>query len=253
MKIPIAKLGEIQKIDIERSSGSRIHNGLSRICTVIKAKTSPDNRQDNVPFRMEDLFGGHWNSYNNHYIIQVAGCPLKCHYCYVDNLAPNKKMDASEIVEDFSRMKSRAQKSGLDVNVLHLMGGAPAKYPSFWKELRQTMDINNHNNILFSDVILVENHFYGVKPWEYLNMDNFILTGCLKGTNRENFKQNTGKDLFDVALGELENYSQAKNFYLTLINHNEKEIERIYNIFPKEKVDFLTVVDYEVTKSRRTK
>jgi len=254
MKIPIAYIGKIQKKDIEKSSGTVLYNTKSRICTVIKSGKTFDDRGDKSPIRMAELFGGDWRNYNEHYIIQVAGCPLDCWYCYVDNLHSNIKLSAKDIIADFCNLVKQTKNRNLEINVLHLMGGIPAKYPGFWGELRERMDKSGfEDKILFSDVIFVENYFYQVKPWEHIGLDNFLLAGCLKGTNKENFLKNTGRDLFDQALKELEEYAKFPNFYLSLINYDEKDLSKIFSIIPREKIDFLRVVNYEVTKSRKQK
>lgn len=254
MKIPTSKVGDIQMEDVCNSSGAALSNGLGRICTVVKPDRAFDDRGDTAPQRMAKEFGGKWQDYNQHYILQVAGCPLKCWYCYVDNLQPDVEMDADEVVYDFYYHRRQAQKCVIngDVNVLPLMGGDPGKYAPFWPELRRAMNRSGlDQTILFSDVVFVENHVYGVKPWEHMDLPNFMLTGCLKGTNRENFRENAGVDLFDQSLRELEKYADKPNFYLSLINEDEKDLPRILSIIPKERIDFLEVVDYEVTKSRR--
>jgi len=255
MKISISKIGEVQEEDILKSSGSVLYDGVGRICTIIKSDMAFDDRRDTAPQRMAKLFGGSWEDYNEHYIIQVAGCPLKCWYCYIDNLKSDLKWDAKDVVHDFFKHWRQAYKCNLsEINVLHLMGGAPGKYPQFWKELREEMNYYKEEGfdkkILFSDVIFVENYFYNVKPWEYLDLHNFILTGCLKGTNKKNFLENTGFDLFDNSLKELEKYVEYENFYLSLINYDEKDLPRIFSIIPKERIDFLKVVNYEVTKQK---
>lgn len=252
MKVPIAKIGEIQKIDIEDSSGIVYYDEIARICTVVKDKKSSDNRGDLVPYRMAELFGGLWEEYNHHFIVQVAGCPLKCPYCYVDNLKTDLFMTADELVDKFISFKKEVElRFSIKVNVFHFMGGAPALYCDFWKELRDSLDEHGLKEvILFSDVILVENYFTKKTPWEYIYLHHFIITGCLKGTNKENFIINTGFDLFQQALVELKNYIYFKNFYLTLIGFDEKSLADVYDIIPKNKIDFLNIVNYEVTKNR---
>ncbi len=252
MKIPISKIGDIQMEDICRSSGVALSDGLGRICTVVKPESAFDDRGDTAPQRMASLFGGDWQDYNQQYILQVAGCPLSCRYCYVDNLGEDVEMDANGVVGDFYSHKRQARKCGIeDVNVLHLMGGDPGRYPQFWLELRGEMNrMGLGQTILFSDVVFVEDHCYGVKPWEHMDLPNFLLTGCLKGTNKQNFLDNSGRDLFNQALRELERYADKPNFYLSLINYDEKDLPRILSIMPKERIDFLEVVDYEVTKAK---
>ncbi|MFC1685561.1 hypothetical protein ACFLZZ_00900 [Nanoarchaeota archaeon] len=254
MEVPISKIGKTQKIDVEKSSGIVFHDDVGRICTVIKKENAHDNRGDKSPYRMANLLGKEWKDYNNHFIVQSAKCPLKCNYCYVDNLKSDVSMNADELVDKFAIFKSEVEPSfDTKLNVFHFMGGAPGAYAEFWPELRNSLDKKGlEDTVLFSDVILLEDHFYKNKPWQYLNLKNFVLTGCLKGTNQENFRKNTGKDLFNEALGELQNYLPSKNFYLTLIGHDEKDLNRLYDTVPKERIDFLTIVDYEVTKQKAT-
>jgi sulfatase maturation enzyme AslB (radical SAM superfamily) len=251
-KVQISKIGKIQKIDIEKSTGIKYYNDIARVCTIIKDDGAYDNRNDRSPYRMAELFGGNWKDYNNHFIIQVAGCPLKCWYCYIDNLKKDIEMSAQEMVDMFIEFrKDIKQKFNVDLNVFHFMGGAPAIYCEFWPILRETLDKNNLKNIiLFSDVIFVETYFYNVKPWNYMDLDNFIVVGCLKGTNKKNFKENTGKDLYSEALSELSNYIKFENFYLTLINYDKNHLDNIYKLIPKSKIDLLKIVDYEVVKRK---
>lgn len=62
-----------------------------------------------------------------------------------------------------------------------------------------------------------------------MNLPNFIVEGCLKGTNQENFRRNTGTDLFSRATVEMQKYLDYDNFYLTLIGHDEKDLPTIHN------------------------
>lgn len=253
MKVPVAKIGEIQKIDVERSSGIVFHDDIGRICTVVKPDKAFDDRGDKSPYRMAHLFGGDWQDYNHHFIVQAAGCPFRCPYCYVDNFRTDLRISADQLVERFIEFKKKVEpKFKIKLKVFHFMGGAPAIYCDFWPELRSALDRKGFKDVvLFSDVILVENHFYKVRPWEYLNLHHFILTGCLKGTNREDFIKNTGGfDLLGQSLRELKHYLSSDNFYLALIAFDEKDLDKIYKIIPKERVDFLTVVNYEVTRRR---
>lgn len=221
MKIPIPKIGEVQEIDILKSSGGSLCGGFGQVCTVIKTKKSFDDRGDNPPLRMAELFWGDWWGHNKHYTPQTAGCPLSCWCCYVDNLKEGKRISAEDVVSNFYSHWRIAYRYCLPkINVLNLIGGAPGRYPKVLGELRKEMDnCGFEKKILFSDVIFVESYFYVVKPTGYINTYRFLLTGCLKGTNRINFLENTGKDLFYVALNELEKYTKNDNFYLSLINY----------------------------------
>jgi uncharacterized Fe-S cluster-containing radical SAM superfamily protein len=253
IKIPIAKIGSFQKIDIEKSSGIVFYDDIARICTVVKRYSVHDYRGDKSPCRMAELFGGNWRDYNNHFIVQSAGCPLRCSYCYIDNLKPDLYLTAEELVDKFIAFKENTEpKFGIKLKVFHFMGGAPAAYCNFWPELRNSLNRKGlENTVLFSDVIFVENYFFRNKPWEFLNLPRFIVSGCLKGTNRKNFIANTGYDLFEQSLKELQHYLSVENFYLTLIAFDKRGLDRLYRIIPRGKIDFLNVVNYEATKVRR--
>jgi len=254
MKLPVSKIkGTIQELDIKKSSGIVFYNDMARVCTVIKPSNAKDDRKDRSPYRMAQLFGGTWRDYNNHFIIQLAGCPLKCWYCYVDNLKADFYLSVEDIVDMFVQFKRECKKKfGVEVKVLHLMGGAPAFYCNSWPLFREELDKRGlHDVILFSDVIFVENYFNSkIKPWKFLDINNFILTGSLKGLTKEDFLKNTGRDLFDVAIKELRNYIDAPNFYVTLLNVDLKFLTGLYQIIDKKKVDVLQVVEYEVVKRR---
>ena len=77
------------------------------------------------------------------------------------------------------------------------------------------------------------------------------MTGCLKGTNKKNFLNNARLDLYEYAIKELQYYVEYDNFYLTLIGYDDCDLEKIYDICPKYKIDLLKIVDYEVVKYRR--
>lgn len=256
MRVPISKIGELQKIDIENDrdqNGLVCYDDYARVCTVFTGTRRDIG--DRSPFRMAELFGGSWQDYNHHYVIQLAGCPLDCPYCYVDNLEANTYFSAVSLVESYKAVRFEAStKFGVSLKVLHVMGGAPAVYCEFWPKLRMELDEQGLDDvIIFSNVILVENWFHGVEPWLYMNIQNFIVEGCLKGTNRKNFIRNTGHDLFGAAVRELFHYIPYYNFYLTLIGHEEDDLPVIYQWIDPERVDTLQIVKYEATKFKLTK
>jgi len=249
MKVPISKIGELQRRDIEDSSGIVLYDDYARICTTVK----PDGGiGDRSPYRMAEMFGGVWQDYNNQYIIQVAGCPLDCRYCYVDNLAEDTRWSAISIVENFMSFRWQLRTEFHEsLKVLHFMGGAPGVYCNFWRELREELDYRNCENVvLFSNVIFVEGWTRQVRPWNYMDLDRFIVEGCLKGTNRENFKQNAGRDLFCDAVIEMFMYTVHDNFYLTLLGYDGKDLPKIYSWIAPCRIDLLNIVGYEATKAK---
>lgn len=247
MKVPISKIGDLQRRDIEDSSGIVLYDDYARICTVVK---SGGGICDRSPYRIAEMFGGEWQDYNNQYIIQAAGCPLDCLYCYVDNLAEDTHWSAVSIVENFLAFRWEVSaKFHESLKVLHFMGGAPGVYCTFWHELREELDFRNCEDvILSSDVIFVEGWTRQIRPWDYMDLERFIVAGCLKGTNPENFKQNTGKDLFIEAVLEMRMYPVRDNFYLTLLGYDGKDLPKIYSWVDPSRIDLLNIVEYEATK-----
>jgi len=255
MRVPIANIGEGQLVDVQQSSGVVLYSDVGRICTVVK---NPCNHTsgDTSPWRMyKELYrtGRDWMSYNHQYSIQVAGCPLNCWYCYVDNLEANHMMSASDIVDDFEELRAKAkeQHKWVEVNVLHFMGGCPGRYCEMWKLLRRELDTRGLDRIvLFSDVIFLEEHFYGVKPWEHMQISGFLLAGCLKGWDRESFAGITGHELYCTAYSEMAHYWEFRNFYLTVVGWSGHDLRQIYSHVPKERVDVLELKMHEVVKRR---
>jgi len=158
MRVPIAKIGEVQKQDIENDRGKGVvcYDNYARVCTVYT-----DTRRDigdRSPYRMAEMFGGSWQDYNNHFVIQLAGCPLDCSYCYVDNLEADIHFSAISIVELYKAIRYDVFKEyKVSLKVLHVMGGAPAIYCEFWPELRAELDAQGLDDVvIFSNVIFVE-------------------------------------------------------------------------------------------------
>lgn len=257
MHIPLSKLGPVQLIDLEKSKGIKLYDEYARICSIIKQNSDYEvinHIGDQSPFRMAKLFGNSWKDYNHQFVVQVAGCSFECPFCYVDNLKEDTQVDAFYLVKLFKNFREKVKSEyNVNVNIFHLMGGNPARYASFWPILRDELDNWGFKDVvLFSDCLLVEDMLYGVKPWEYVDMHHFILANCLKGTNHINFKNNTGRDLYMVALFEAMFYKDKPNCYFTLINFDSRDLKKIiYNILPKKKVDLLNVYPYEVNMRRQ--
>lgn len=243
MNIPISKIGPLQMVDVLKAG--RFQNGFARICKVVE---SPNWHGDKSPLRMSKLFGKPWRDYDTHMVVQVAGCPLNCKYCYVDNLKQDYLCSEHDIVEWFLMFKEKHP----EIEVIHICGGLPAKYPEFWGVLRDALDERGLQEIvILSDTVFLENYLHNVEPWDFLNTHNFAMVGCLKGTTRLNFIENTTRDLFETALKELQYYVEHKNFWLSLIEYDVTGLPRIFDMVPHERIDFLNVVNYYAVRMRR--
>jgi len=243
LRIPLSRIGPVQLEDVEHS-GNEIHNEYARTCTVLQGDPPKSSIGDDAPYRIADLFGCEWGTWNRQFVVQVAGCPLKCWYCYVDNLEPDTEFSIGELVKMYAEFKKKCP----DINVFHLMGGCPGEYAKLWPVLRTYLDAEGYeNDVLLTDVILLENYFYQVKPWNYIP-HRTIVSACLKGTNRGNFKKNTGLDLFCEATRELFNYTNPQ-VYFSLIEWDDIDRELVSSVL-MGRVNWLKVKEYEVVKQR---
>lgn len=242
--IEISKIGEGQLVDVEKSK-LEWHNNYSRSCTVLQGSPPKSDIGDTTPFRIAKLYGSTPEHWNRQLVIQAAKCPFNCWYCYVDNLKVDRVMSIRNIVEEFKLARSVVP----DLNVLHFMGGAPARYSSRWIELRRQMDKGGlGDTILLSDVILVENWVYNQKPWENIP-ERTLINVDLKGSDFKEFKDNTGVNMFAQALWELPHYFGNPQVHYSATNCKEENKPYIESLLGY-KVDWIKVKYYEVVKRR---
>lgn len=242
--IGLAKIGPVQRIDVTKS-GKELCTEYFRTCTILQ----PDSAiGDTSPHRMTKLFGEKAEYYNNHFVVQTDWCGLKCWYCYVDNITHGMSISAQDLVQEYIKFKLIRP----NIHVLHLMGGMPGIYCDEWQDIRKELDRNNlYNDILLSNITLVENTFAKVKPW--LNIPpRTLIDVCIKGTNFSNFKLNTGTNLFGQAMGELQHYIGHRQVFYSAIEY-DKDIGLLIDWLGAENIDLLKVKMYEVTKWRNDK
>lgn len=244
--IKISKIGPIQLKDVEHS-GQEYHDEYFRTCTVLQGDPPISGIGDDVPYRIQKLYGRSIWEWNKHFIVQVAGCPLKCWYCYVDNLKPDREISIRDLVQEFSIFFLKVKY----LNVFHFMGGCPGAYSYLWKDIREELDRVGLGDVVFmSDVILLENLLYGVTPWEDIPHRS-IISACLKGTNFQNFKKNTGVDGFAPAAREAWKYTNNLQVYYSLLDWDPKDEGYMKNWLGNDRINWLTVKEYEVVKKRR--
>lgn len=244
-EIQISRIGPVQLLDVEHS-GNELHDEFFRTCTVLQGDPPKSDIGDDVPYRILSLYGGSIWDWNNHFIVQVAGCPLKCWYCYVDNLKVDKIVSVKDLVSSFVKFRYEVP----NLNVFHFMGGCPGRYSYLWKEIREELDRAGLRDCIFlSDIILLENWYWSQKPWENIP-ERSIISVCLKGTNFQNFLSNTGVDGFAQAVHELFYYFNKKQIYFSLLNWDEMDKPFIEALLGY-KLNWLVVKEYEVVKRRR--
>jgi len=250
-KIDIAKLGSVQTLDV-RHSRKEVYDNYFRTCTVLQESILDEQPPysdigDTSPYRIAKLYGGDWYKWNRQFVVQVADCPFKCWYCYVDNLKPGLWLTPQELISSYKMFRSKVP----NLNVFHFMGGCPGRYSYLWKEIRNEMDKQGLEDCVFlTDVILVEELFYQQKPWNDIPHMSIVQV-CLKGTNFENFKLNTGLDLFHEAISEVRHYIRKPQVYFAIIEQSLAGVAFANELFGYENVDRLHVKRYEVVKRRR--
>ena len=180
---PIVPLCEKQLRDVREEDRVYVGNmPLARTCRIDKAGGGYDKFRDIFLYRFGVDTGP------DHFIAQLYGCTHDCPWCYVTvdgvwgdalglkvrelvNLVHgvNDKREAAGSALAHDAVAGTARKTLPKIQVLHLMGGAPALYLNSWPALYH--EIITSNLIFHSDFLLDEG-LYNVHVLECLaNMD----------------------------------------------------------------------------------
>lgn len=139
LTIPIVPICEAQRKDVNPKD--LLDGGLFRKCDVYKG----GGGYDKLPQIWKRRTGVDINPVQ--FVAQTWGCPLRCPYCYVTKDGVFGK-PTTQTIEQIQNAMSRA-----DLDVLHLMGGAPAIYLPLWKYIGYRVEY------FHSDFLLIE-HAY---------------------------------------------------------------------------------------------
>lgn len=191
-----------------------LNNGLYRRCDTYKGGGGYDKFSEIYKNRT-----GQTGNYNEQFVVQLKGCPLKCPYCYVTvdgvHNGSYSLISTDQLIKDFSDSK---------LPVLHLMGGAPALYIDYWKEILEQLD---SQAVFHSDLLLVEGEYSKDVIEDLAGYNNSLYAVSIKGGNAAEFKKNTG-----IALNEAlfwRNFDMIVDcglpFYLTFTGMTDKSIE----------------------------
>lgn len=181
------------------------------------------------------------------FVVQLYGCPLNCYYCYVTTdgiYGEYKEYTTDELINCFNKSKQK---------VFHLMGGAPAIYLDQWSEI---VDKLPNNKVFHSDLMLIESD-YDIEWLKAIKKRNVLLAVNIKGVNKRDFKENTGKSLNEVRLWKNLDVvvKSGVNFYITFTNPDfygfdlfKSKISRLYG--PKILDDHyvINLIKYEACK-----
>lgn len=221
-----------------------LNNGLYRRCNTYKGGGGYDKFPEIYKNRT-----GQTGEYNEQFVVQLHGCPLRCPYCYVttDGVHTGKFSWISTecLIEDYYAS---------ELPVFHLMGGAPALYIDYWHEILERLD---KRSIFHSDLMLVECE-YNKSTIEVLSKyANSLYAVSIKGGNSKEFKENTCVDfnekLFFKNFDTLVECSLP--FYLTFTGMSNNSTETLKKLLAKRygvsvlKDSFpIQIVEYEALK-----
>ncbi len=196
------------------NSDDILNNGLYRKCNTYKG----GGGYDKFPAIYQNRTG-QINKFNEQFVVQLKGCPLKCHYCYVteDGVHRGKYslVSTKQLIKDFNAS---------NLAVLHLMGGAPALYIDYWKEILEQLD---PQFVFHSDLLLLEKEYSSSVIENLARYNNSLYAVSIKGGDAIEFKKNTGVELnaelfwrnFDVIV------DCKLPFYLTFTGMSNQSIE----------------------------
>lgn len=187
---------------------------------------------------------------NGQFVVQLYGCPLNCHYCYVTRdgvFGRSVEYTTEELIACYRESKQ---------TIFHLMGGAPAIYLKHWPDIVKRLD---EHEIFHSDLLLVEG-VYKLRTLRALAKENVLLVVDIKGVTPVDFYSNTGrrltpeyKDLFwknldKVATSDVDFYLTFTNPALYYLEAFKERLIRRYGYWILEDSFVIDLIDYEALK-----
>lgn len=199
-----------------------LNNGLYRRCDTYKGGGGYDKFPNIYKMR-----AGQDGNYNEQFVVQLKGCPLRCPYCYVTvdgvHSGAYSLISTDQLIKDFNDSK---------LPVFHLMGGAPALYIDYWKEI---LDRLNAQDVFHSDLLLLEGEYSKDTIKALSSYKNSLYAVSIKGGNAAEFKKNTGvilnENLFWRNLDMVVDCGLP--FYLTYTGMTDQSVEFFKNVVIK--------------------
>ncbi len=196
-----------------------LKNGLYRRCDTYKGGGGYDKFSDIYKNRT-----GQEKVYNEQFVVQLKGCPLRCPYCYVTqdgiHTGTCSEIPTKQLIKDFYDS---------NLPVLHLMGGAPALYINYWKEI---LNLLEPQKVFHSDLLLLESEYSKQIIEELAKYNNSLYAVSIKGGTTEEFNKNAGvnfkEDLFWKNFDTIVDCELP--FYLTFTGMSDKSTRLFKNI-----------------------
>lgn len=207
----VVPLSPGQRLDVRLEDF--LEGGLYRRCDTLRG----GGGYDLFPSMCERFLG---ECPTEQFVVQLQGCNLDCHYCYVTRegvWGPAIRVTTPELVSAYRRSC---------LPVLHLMGGAPALQMRHWPELLQELRLTGHY-IFHSDMMLTEGPYDEETLYE-INRHRAVIAVNVKGTSSREWIRNTRRDvnwdLLWANLGMLNRH--LWKFYITYTNCNADGIAK---------------------------
>lgn len=234
--VPISKN---QLLDVNDSD--LIENGHFRLCQTYKG----GGGYDQFPYiAVQHGLVESPELANRQFIAQLYACNLDCPFCYVTRSGVWGEYviyNTEQLIQEWINAKITH-----NVNVFHLMGGAPALQLKYWYEIIELLE---NNDIFHSDLMLSES-YYQTNTIKQLNKPNVLLAVNIKGTNKEQWEQNTRKPynerLLEYNLNQILDNLDSNRWYITFTNipkiNSEQFIEK-YKLY--NQINFsIDLIDY---------
>lgn len=192
-----------------------LYGGLYRKCNIYKGGGGYDRFEEILCNR----YGYERGIYNEQFVVQLQGCPLRCPYCYVTKdgvFGKPQLIDTDVLIGEF-------KETGL--KVFHLMGGAPAMYISWWDKILKRLP----DDVIFhSDFLCVEGEYQYTDLYHIGKFKNALYAVSVKGCDCDEFKKNTQRHLdeylFFRNLEHLYNFSIP--FYVTFTGMEQESVDK---------------------------
>lgn len=200
-----------------------IKNGLYRRCDTYKGGGGYDKFSDIYKNRT-----GQTKEFNEQFVVQLKGCPLRCPYCYVTEDGVHKGsyslISTEQLIEDFYDS---------NLPVLHLMGGAPALYINHWEEILESLE---SRFVFHSDLLLLESEYSKQTIGKLAKYNNSLYAVSIKGGTNEEFYKNTGINFNEGLFWKNFNtiVDCGLSFYLTFTGMTEESTKLFKNIVTKK-------------------
>lgn len=233
---PVVPICEKQRRDVK--DFDLLMGGLYRKCNTYKA----GGGYDKFPEIYRKRTGMDAPNIENQFVVQLAGCPLDCDYCYVTRegvWGATVLISAEQLVEHF-------YKSGC--GTFHLMGGAPALYLDKWTAILKLLD---KTTPFHSDFVLCEGIYDENILNELYRHRNGIYAVSIKGSRSfyEAMNVNFGMVAENMALIR----NLGTKYYCTFTGMSKKAVTAWKRRFPLNnwKDSFkIDIVEYEALKGR---